>query len=82
MTVWHIIFILAASLCVIALAVSVDFLVDYIPRKKAERQARKKTKAQIDSWAQEMVVVMSRNLKNTPPLIQHRHRGAHRHVKA
>lgn len=73
------IFIVVASLGVVAIAVGVDAGSDYVSKKKAEREARKEEKAKYDEWALRMLTIAG--LHRNAHAIYRREQGSHRRVR-
>ncbi|QPX71413.1 hypothetical protein SscP1EGY_15 [Streptomyces phage SscP1EGY] len=73
------IFIVVASVVVVAAAVGIDVARDYLEEKKAERKARKEEKAKFDEWALRMLTIAG--LHKNAHAIYRREPGSHRRVR-
>lgn len=73
------IFIVVASLAVIAVTVGIDVVSDYYAVKKAERKARKEEKAKFDEWALRMLTIAG--LHKNAHVIYRREQGTYRRVR-
>lgn len=79
MTVGLLIFIVVASLGIVAITVGIDVAVDYVGEKMREREARKEEKAQFDEWALRMLTIAG--LHKNAHAIYRREQGSHRRVR-
>jgi hypothetical protein len=73
------IFIVVASLGVVAVTVGLDAAVDYIGEKKREKAKRKEEKAKFDEWALRMLTIAG--LHKNAHAIYRREPGSHRRVR-
>lgn len=73
------IFIVVASLGVIAITVGIDVAVDYVKEKKAEKAKRKEEKEKYDEWALRMLTLAG--LHRNAHAIYRREQGMHRRVR-
>lgn len=73
------IFVVVASLGVIAVTVGIDAAVDYFGEKKREWEARKEEKAKFDEWALRMLTIAG--LHKNAHAIYRREQGSHRRVR-
>lgn len=73
------IFIVVASLGVVAVTVGIDVAMDYIGEKKAKRAARKEEKEKFDEWALRMLTIAG--LHKNAHAIYRRDPCSHRRVR-
>lgn len=73
------IFIVVASLGVVAVTVGIDAAVDYVGEKKKEKAKRKEEKAKFDEWALRMLTIAG--LHKNAHAIYRREQGSHRRVR-
>jgi len=73
------IFIVVASLGVVAITVGVDVVKDYIEDKREKRTAEKEEKAKFDEWALRMLTIAG--LHRNAHAIYRREQGTHRRVR-
>lgn len=79
MTLGLLVFIVVASLAIVAVAVAVDVGSDQISKKKAERAARKEKEKQINDWALRMLTIAG--LHKNAYAVYRREQGSHRRVR-
>lgn len=73
------IFIVVASLGVVAVTVGLDAAVDYIGEKKREKAKRKEEKAKFDEWALRMLTIAG--MHKNAHVGRSREPGSHRRVR-
>lgn len=79
MTIGLLIFIVMASLGIVAVTVGFDAAVDYVGQKKREKARRKEEKEKFDAWALRMLTIAG--LHKNARAIYRREQGSHRRVR-